>query len=67
MIGYVTVGTHDMARAAAFYDALFAPLGAKRIMALDDRIIFWGVARGRPAFAVCRPNDGGPHHRGKAT
>ena len=32
MIGYVTVGTNDMPRAVAFYDALMAELGAGRMM-----------------------------------
>ena len=27
MIGYVTIGTNDLPRAAAFYDALLAELG----------------------------------------
>ena len=27
MIGYVTLGTNDLPRAAAFYDALFGELG----------------------------------------
>ena len=30
MIGYVTVGTNDLARAAGFYDALLGEIGAKR-------------------------------------
>lgn len=30
MIAYSTVGVNDMARATAFYDAAFAPLGAVR-------------------------------------
>ena len=29
MIGYVTVGTNDLPRAAAFYDQLLALLGAR--------------------------------------
>ena len=29
MIGYVTLGTNDLPRAGAFYDALLADLGAK--------------------------------------
>ena len=29
MIGYVTLGTNDLVRAAAFYDALLGELGAK--------------------------------------
>ena len=28
MIGYVTLGTNDLPRATAFYDALLADLGA---------------------------------------
>jgi catechol 2,3-dioxygenase-like lactoylglutathione lyase family enzyme len=64
MIGYVTVGTNDMARASAFYDALFAPLGAKRVMDIGERLILWGVARGQPAFGVVAPYDKQPAHRG---
>lgn len=29
MIGYVTLGTNDLPRAAAFYDSLLAELGGK--------------------------------------
>lgn len=29
MIGYVTLGTNDLPRAAAFYDTLLAEIGAK--------------------------------------
>jgi catechol 2,3-dioxygenase-like lactoylglutathione lyase family enzyme len=32
MIGYVTIGTNDLPRAAAFYDALLGEVGAKRMM-----------------------------------
>ena len=30
MIGYVTLGTNDVDRAIAFYDAVFQPMEAKR-------------------------------------
>jgi catechol 2,3-dioxygenase-like lactoylglutathione lyase family enzyme len=30
MIGYVTIGTNDVARSCAFFDAAFEPLGYKR-------------------------------------
>ena len=43
MIGYVTLGTNDLPRAAAFYDALLAEIGAKRLMDFG-RGIAWGVA-----------------------
>jgi len=32
MIGYVTLGTNDLPRAAAFYDALAASQGVSRMM-----------------------------------
>lgn len=32
MIGYVTLGTNDMKRAAKYYDELLAGVGAKRLM-----------------------------------
>ena len=32
MIAYTTIGTNDMARAGAFYDALLAEVGAGRAM-----------------------------------
>jgi catechol 2,3-dioxygenase-like lactoylglutathione lyase family enzyme len=42
MIGYVTLGTNDLARAAEFYDALLREIGAKRMME-DDQFIAWSV------------------------
>lgn len=35
MIAYTTVGTNNMERAGAFYDALFAELGGSRAWATD--------------------------------
>ena len=32
MIGYVTLGTNDIEKAAGFYDALLGELGANRMM-----------------------------------
>ena len=40
MIGYVTLGSNDIPRAAAFYDALLAAQGAKRIIE-DEHFIAW--------------------------
>lgn len=59
MIGYTTVGTNDLPRACAFYDALFAEIGAKRTMDLG-RGVAWGVSRTAPGFAVIQPYDGQP-------
>ena len=38
MIGYVTLGTNDLPRGAAFYDALLAEMGAKRLWDLGTMI-----------------------------
>jgi catechol 2,3-dioxygenase-like lactoylglutathione lyase family enzyme len=57
MIGYVTLGTNDLPRAAAFYDALLAEIGAKRIMDLG-RGYAWGVAMDKPALGILKPFDG---------
>jgi predicted lactoylglutathione lyase len=59
MIGYVMLGTNDLARAARFYDALLAELGAKRTME-TDAFIAWGTAPDAPMVAVTRPYDGKP-------
>ena len=57
MIGYVTLGTNDLARAEKFYDELLAEAGAKRIMT-NDRMRFYGAGRGKPMFVICKPFDG---------
>ena len=57
MIGYVTLGTNDLERAAAFYDALLGELGAKRAME-NERMIIWATEPSAPMLAVCKPWDG---------
>ena len=59
MIGYVTLGTNDLPRAAAFYDALLAEIGAKRLLDLP-RGPMWGVSWDKPSLAVLTPFDGNP-------
>lgn len=59
MIGYVTVGTNDMQRAAQFYDVLFAAIGAGRNMEME-RYIAWGIAEDKPGFCIAKPFDGQP-------
>ena len=61
MIGYVTVGTNDLDRARAYFDALFGSIGGKRLMQLDDQRGFtmYGAAMNRPGVVVTRPYDGG--------
>jgi catechol 2,3-dioxygenase-like lactoylglutathione lyase family enzyme len=59
MIGYVTLGTNDISRAATFYDALLAEIGAGRYME-SDRFIAWAVAPDKPSLGVVKPYDGQP-------
>ena len=59
MIGYVTLGTNDMPRAAAFYDALLEGIGARRLME-TERYIFWGVSMQLPSLSLVKPFDGQP-------
>ena len=66
MIGYVTLGTNDIDRATAFYDALLAEVGAKRLMELG-RVISWGTSFGQPMLAVAQPFDGNAATAGNGT
>jgi catechol 2,3-dioxygenase-like lactoylglutathione lyase family enzyme len=58
MIGYVTLGTNDLPRAAAFYDAIAAHFGVGRMMDTDT-FIAWGAWGGAPGIGLTRPFDGG--------
>jgi predicted lactoylglutathione lyase len=66
MIGYVTLGTNDLDRAARFYDALLAEIGAGRYMA-SDRFVAWAVAPDKPSLGVIKPFDGKPATVGNGT
>lgn len=57
MIGYVTVGTNDLPRAARFYDALAAEMGTGRMMEFDT-FIAWGTPGGGCGIAATKPYDG---------
>ena len=59
MIGYATLGTNNLARAAAFYDALLGTIGASRFME-SDRFVAWAVSPSAPALSVALPFDGKP-------
>ncbi len=64
MIGYVTLGSDDLDRSRAFYDALFAELGASRLMQLESGFTLYGTGWGKPGVAVTRPYDGKPASAG---
>lgn len=59
MIGYVTLGSNDVEKAATFYDALLAEMGANRMME-SDSFVAWNTGPGQPGVSVIKPNDGQP-------
>ncbi|MBX9795332.1 VOC family protein [Sphingomonas sp.] len=59
MIGYVTLGTNDLARAARFYDAIAAEMGVGRMMEFEN-FIAWGKPGGAAGIGLTKPFDGNP-------
>src|SRR3569833_534252 len=59
MIGYVTLGTNDLARAAKFYDPIAAELGVGRFMEMET-FIAWGAPGGGAGISLTKPFDGQP-------
>ncbi|MEQ1489361.1 MAG: VOC family protein [Terricaulis sp.] len=57
MIGYVTLGTNDLPRAAAFYDKIAGALGVSRMME-NDSFIAWGTPGGGAGIGLTKPFDG---------
>jgi predicted lactoylglutathione lyase len=66
MIGYVTLGTNDLARATRFYDGLLAVLGAKRGWE-TDRYVAWSAGPASPMLLAIKPYDGKPATPGNGT
>ena len=55
MIGYVTVGTNDLTRATAYYDALFETIGVGRSMEVDNYFVAWAPAADVSGIAAALP------------
>ena len=66
MIGYVTIGTNDPARAHKFYDEILELLGATRFME-TERFAAWRSSEDTPGIAVTTPFDGNPATAGNGT
>ncbi|HTE42224.1 MAG TPA: VOC family protein [Steroidobacteraceae bacterium] len=66
MIGYVTLGTNDFKRSAAFYDELLATIDAKRVMDFETFIV-WGTHPKRPGLSITKPFDGKAATHGNGT
>jgi predicted lactoylglutathione lyase len=56
MLGYITLGTNNLPKAAAFYDALAKELGASRTME-TEKFIAWGAPKSANVFLI-KPADG---------
>ena len=59
MIGYVTLGTMDLKKAATFYDKIAAEMGIGRFME-SDTFIAWGSPGGGAGLGLTKPFDGKP-------
>lgn len=59
MIGYVTLGTNDLPKAAGFYDALLATIGGKRTME-SNSFIAWAASPTQVALGLIKPHNGQP-------
>ena len=57
MIGYVTLGTHDLPRGAQFYDAIAAEMGTSRMME-NEKFIAWGKPGGGAGIGLTYPQNG---------
>ncbi len=55
MIDHISIGVNDMRKSRAFYDAVFAPLGLKRLF--DDEDVASGYGIERPMFWIDIPLD----------
>jgi catechol 2,3-dioxygenase-like lactoylglutathione lyase family enzyme len=59
MLGYVTLGTNDLEKGAAFYDKLLEPMGIGRMMG-DENFIAWGKPGEGAGIGLTKPFDGKP-------
>ena len=66
MKGYITVGTNNLARSAAFYEALFEELGFTRRREVADRAVYFG-SEDDVQLVVITPADGQPATAGNGT
>jgi len=59
MIGYVTLGTNDKARAEKFYDELLKEIGGSRFME-TEQFTAYATEPGNPGIGITKPYDGKP-------
>lgn len=67
MIGYALLGSNDMDRARAFYDALFGTIGVGRLMEFPTGATAWGASWTTPMLGITPPYDGNLASAGNGT
>jgi catechol 2,3-dioxygenase-like lactoylglutathione lyase family enzyme len=67
MLHHVSVGVHDVERAAKFYDPVLKTLGYKRVMEFLPHAIAYGESRDRPEFWIGQPHNQQPPNSGNGT
>lgn len=60
MLAYATLGTNDLPRAAAFYDAVLAEIGGKRMMEEEGYFIAWSTGENGAGLGITIPYDKRP-------
>lgn len=66
MIGYATLGTNDLARAAEFYDGVAQIIGHQRMFE-TDRVVTWGTPEKGAMLGAIKPLDEAPATGGNGT
>lgn len=66
MIGYVMLGTNNLAPAARFYDALLGEFGAKRFMDTEQFVV-WAVDAAQTSLGITLTDNGAPASSGNGT
>lgn len=67
MIGYVTLGTNDLPRATAYYDALYQSIGVGRSMTEENYFVAWSPAIDVAGMAITKPFNKAPATVGNGT
>jgi catechol 2,3-dioxygenase-like lactoylglutathione lyase family enzyme len=67
MLLYLTVGSNDIARSGAFYDAVLGTLGISRLKTLDHEIAYGSAAEGALRLWVTSPYDKRPASSGNGS
>ena len=67
MFSYICVGSNDLPRSVAFYDAVMAVLGHPRIDYTEGESATWGKDEPGPHLWVCLPFDNRPATAGNGS